>query len=75
MTAASPDSISAKLARVPNSPKTPHLTIRAPRELQDAAKAKAAAEGTTVTSVVLAALSAYVSGEPPAASGGSLQNS
>ena len=39
---------------------TPLRAVRVPNELWNAARDKAAAEGTTVTAVVLAALRAYL---------------
>jgi hypothetical protein len=39
---------------------TPPRSVRVPDELWDAAKAKAAAEGRTITDVVVAALRRYV---------------
>jgi hypothetical protein len=48
---------------VPNQPKTPARGVRVPDELWNAAKAQAAANGETVTDVLLRALREYV-GEP-----------
>lgn len=42
--------------RVPNQPATPHRTVRIPDEIWEPAIAKAAAEGTTVTAVIIDAL-------------------
>lgn len=50
----------ANLRRVPNAPKTPQRTIRVDTALWQAAMTKAAAEGTTVTAVIVAALKRYV---------------
>lgn len=44
---------------MPNQPKTPHRTIRIDTDLWRAAQARAAAEGTTVTAVLVAALRKY----------------
>jgi predicted HicB family RNase H-like nuclease len=41
-------------------PETPKTTLRIQPDLRDKAKAKAAAEGTTMTAVVIAALTDYV---------------
>ena len=49
--------------RVPNQPKTPARGVRVPDELWNAAKKKAAAEGETVTDVILRALEDYTSDE------------
>lgn len=48
------------LRRVPNQPKTTIRGIRVPDELWEAAKAKAAARGEDVSTVVRAALERYV---------------
>lgn len=45
----------------PNQPKTPARNIRIPQDLWTKARAKAAAESTTVTAVVIAALERWVS--------------
>ena len=45
---------------MPNQPKTPLRNFRIPDDLWDAARAKARAEGRTLTDVVLAALRAYL---------------
>jgi hypothetical protein len=44
---------------LPNSPKTPTRTVRVPDDLWNEAKVKTAAEGTTITNVILAALRDY----------------
>jgi predicted HicB family RNase H-like nuclease len=44
----------------PNQPKTPQKTFRIPDELYQAAKAKAAENGESVSDVVRAALERYV---------------
>ena len=38
---------------------TPHLTVRIPADLRDAAKAKAAEQGETLTDVIRRALEEY----------------
>lgn len=48
------------LGFVPNSPATPHRTIRVPDELWAAVKRKAADEDTTVTEVVIRLLTKWV---------------
>lgn len=45
---------------MPNQPATPTHSVRVPDEIWDAAVAKAAAEGTTVTEVILAALERFL---------------
>lgn len=45
---------------MPNPNHTPIRAVRVPDEVWDAAKAKAQAEGTNVSAVVLAALHEYV---------------
>ena len=45
---------------MPNQPKTPVRSVRIPDDVWRAAQAKAAAEGETVTDVVLRALKRYV---------------
>jgi predicted HicB family RNase H-like nuclease len=49
---------------MPNSPKTPTRTMRVSDVLWKSAQAKAAAEGRTITSVIIKALEAYVSDLP-----------
>jgi hypothetical protein len=49
--------------RVPNQPKTPMRGFRIPTDLYEAAQAKAASEGRTVSDVVRRALSLYVEGD------------
>jgi len=44
---------------MPNQPKTPMLSVRCDRELRDAARTKAHAEGTDLTKVVVAFLRQY----------------
>ena len=39
--------------------RTPHLTVRIPADLRDAAKAKAAERGETLTDVIRRALEEY----------------
>jgi predicted DNA binding CopG/RHH family protein len=46
---------------MPNAPKTPTRTIRVADDLWTAVQAKAAEKGVTVTSVIIAALVAYLS--------------
>lgn len=46
---------------MPNAPKTPTRTIRVSDELWTSVQKKAAAEGVTVTSIILDALNTYVS--------------
>lgn len=50
----------ARLATVPNQPKTPRRTVRIDDNLWEAAGAKAEAEGTTVSVVIRDALKRYV---------------
>lgn len=45
---------------MPNKPATPHRTVRVPDDLWAAAKQKAAAEGTTVTAVIIKALERFL---------------
>lgn len=52
------------LRRVPNKPKTPSRAIRVDTDLWRAAQAKAAAEGRTVTGVIVAYLKRYVATAP-----------
>lgn len=49
------------LGRVPNQPKTPNRVIRVETTLWRAAQEKAAAEGRTLTGVIVAYLKRYVS--------------
>jgi predicted HicB family RNase H-like nuclease len=48
---------------MPNAPKTPTRTIRVSDTLWKAAQAKAALEGVSITSVVIAALEDYLTKE------------
>ncbi len=48
---------------MPNQPKTPMLSVRCDRELRDAARTKAHAEGTTLTAKIVGWMRAYVVGE------------
>ena len=48
---------------MPNAPKTPTRTIRVPDDLWRATQKKAASEGVTVTSVIIASLEEYVKGD------------
>jgi hypothetical protein len=48
----------------PATGQTPTRGIRVPTDLWDAAKAKAAAEGRTVTEVIVSFLRWYVAGPP-----------
>ena len=52
---------------MPNAPRTPARNIRIDDAVWNAARARAAAEGTTVSSVVVAALEVYsgVTTPPP----------
>jgi predicted DNA binding CopG/RHH family protein len=45
---------------MPNAPKTPTRTIRVSDDLWTAVQKKAAIEGVTVTSIIIAALEAYL---------------
>lgn len=45
---------------MPNQPATPTHSVRVPDELWDAAVAKAANEGTTVTEVIIDALKRFL---------------
>lgn len=45
---------------MPDAPKTPHVTMRIPPDLWQAAKARAAERGESVTAVVIRALKRYV---------------
>lgn len=49
---------------MPNKPKTPSRAIRVDTDLWRAAQAKAAAEGRTVTGVIVAYLKRYVATAP-----------
>lgn len=49
---------------VPNKPKTPNRAIRVDTDLWRAAQAKAAAEGRTLTGVIVAYLKRYVATAP-----------
>ena len=48
------------LGRVPNQPKTPNRVVRVETSLWRAAQEKAAAEGRTLSSVIVAYLKRYV---------------
>lgn len=48
----------------PATGKTPSRNVRVPDGLWEAAKAKAAAEGRSITDVIVSALHRYVSGRP-----------
>lgn len=50
----------ANVRSVPNQPKTPISSFRIPLEIKQAAAAKAATEGRTLTDVVVDALVEYV---------------
>lgn len=50
----------ATLPRVPNQPRTPLRSFRIPDELYEAAQAKAADKGESVSDVVRRALERYV---------------
>jgi predicted DNA binding CopG/RHH family protein len=45
---------------MPNAPKTPTRTIRVSDDLWTAVQKKAAIQGVTVTSIIIAALEAYL---------------
>lgn len=45
---------------MPNQPATPHRTVRVPDELWEAVQEKAAAEGLTVTDVIIKALERFL---------------
>jgi len=45
---------------VPNQPATPNRTVRVSDELWEAVQAKAAAEGVTVTEVIIRALERFL---------------
>jgi predicted DNA binding CopG/RHH family protein len=45
---------------MPNAPKTPTRTIRVSDDLWTAVQKKAAIDGVTVTSIIIAALEAYL---------------
>lgn len=49
-----------RLARVANQPKTPQRSVRVPDEVYLAAKAKAEADGETVSDVIRRCLDMYV---------------
>lgn len=51
----------ARLASVPNQPKTPQRTVRVPDDVWAAAKAKAEERGDTLSDVIRRALQRYVS--------------
>ena len=48
------------IGEVPNQPATPNRTIRVPDDVWEPAMAKAHAEGTTLTEVIIRALKAYL---------------
>jgi hypothetical protein len=52
------------ISHVPNQPKTPNRVLRVETTLWRAAQEKAAAEGRTLTSVIVAYLKRYVSTPP-----------
>lgn len=52
------------LRRVPNQPKTKNRVLRVEESLWRAAQQKAAAEGRTLTSVIVAYLKRYVAAPP-----------
>jgi hypothetical protein len=52
------------IARVPNQPKTPNRVIRVDTALWRAAQEKAAAEGRTLTNVIVTYLRRYVAAPP-----------
>jgi len=52
------------IARVPNQPKTPNRVLRVEESLWRAAQQKAAAEGKTLTGVIVAYLKRYVAAPP-----------
>lgn len=54
----------ASVRRVPNQPKTPQRTVRVTDDLWAAARKHAAADGITVTDVVVRALGQYVAEQP-----------
>lgn len=47
---------------MPNQPKTPARSVRIADDIWKAAQARAAAEGTTVTAVIVAAVRRYAKG-------------
>lgn len=51
--------MAATIGVMPNQPKTPITAIRIPTELKARVAAKAAAEGTSLSAVVIAALEKY----------------
>lgn len=53
----------ASVSRVPNQPRTPLQTFRAPAEVWKAAQEKARSEGTTLAAVLRGFLERYVSGK------------
>ena len=54
---------------MPNKPKTPISNFRIPLELKKAAQAKAAAQGKTLSDVVIESLTSYVEREPTRSGG------
>lgn len=52
------------ISRVPNQPKTKNRVLRVEESLWRAAQAKAAAEGRTLTAVIVAYLKRYVATPP-----------
>ncbi|MDT4997448.1 MAG: hypothetical protein QOD45_1516 [Pseudonocardiales bacterium] len=52
--------LSARLIRVPNQPKTPQRTVRIPDEVWEAAKAAAERRGEFISDVIRRALIRYV---------------
>lgn len=52
-----------RLPSVPNQPKTPQRSVRVPDEVWQAAKARADAEGRTLSDVVRTSLENYAKGK------------
>ena len=57
--------LSGRLPRVPNQPKTPQRSVRVPDEVWKAAQERADEEGRTLSDVVRVALEKYAKGRKP----------
>jgi len=54
-----------EVPEIPNAPKTPTRTIRVSDDIWFAVQKKAAKEGVTVTSVIIASLEKYIKVDKP----------
>lgn len=57
----------SSVRRVPNKPRTPITAFRIPEDIKATAVERAAAEGKTLTDVVVEHLTRYGKGKPPTA--------